>query len=127
MAIERPEHSRNGSRRRYPEAFPVRCTHEEKLAIFARAEQANRSASRFLVELALRTDTLQLGRRSSEEISLLEGLMVQLRRVGTNLAELAHRADASAWDEADPLSEAEVHRAVGEVREMLARMRPLLL
>jgi hypothetical protein len=81
--------------RLYPTGFPIRCTHQEEREIVARAERANQSASRFLVTLAMRDGGQLVSSRASRmEASVLEGLMVQLQRIGTNLYEVARRGDA---------------------------------
>jgi hypothetical protein len=96
----------------------------EKQEIFARARRADRSASRFLVELGLQETASCLSPgRSSEELSAMEGLIVQLRRLASNLSELATRQHASAYDDADVPADAEVNEAVQEVRRMLDQIR----
>ena len=87
----------------YPTGFPIRCTHREKREIFTRATRANRSASRFLVELA-----------------------VQLRRVGTNLNQLARRTHDTAPTDTDPPADAEVAEATRAVTEVVQRVRERL-
>ncbi len=90
MVIPDTSHVESRQRGRYPTGFPVRCTEAEKREIFARAERANRSASRFLVELAIAEGDNGIGAPlSREELQVVEGLMVQLRRVASNLHELA--------------------------------------
>jgi hypothetical protein len=116
----------DGRERLYPTGFPIRCTHKEK-EIYARAKRANRSASRFLVELG----TLEAGqplapRPSPEELAALEALMVQLRKVGVNLNQLAHREHASAYTDIEPPSDGEVREAVRAVEEMLRLIRARL-
>ena len=116
-----------GRRRRFPAGFPVRCTDAEKQEIFARAERANRSASRFLVELAIADgDDGIPARPSRDELEAVEGLMVQLRRLASNLHELAGREHGSEVDDADALSPAEIDDAVLEVRAMLDQLRSRL-
>jgi hypothetical protein len=127
MAI--PETAQVGSRSkgRYPTGFPIRCTEAEKQEIFARAERANRSASRFLVERAVAVSEHGIDvRRLHDERELLEGLTVQLRRLASNLHELADREHASAADDSDAPSPAELDEAVLEVRAMLDQLRSRL-
>ena len=113
---------------RYPTGFPVRCTEAEKHEIFARAERANRSASRFLVELAVAISDNGIDTRPSrEELEVVEGLIVQLRRLASNLHELASREHTSAVDDADAPSPAEIDQAVLEVRAMLDQLRSRLV
>jgi hypothetical protein len=130
MGMVRPEAStaRRLRQRRYPAGFPVRCTIAEKREIFARARRADRSASRFMVELALQAPSSAAAQvRSSEELTALEGLTVQLRRLGSNLSELARREHASAYEEADAPTDVEIQEVLEEVRRMLDRLCSRLL
>lgn len=127
MAVPDTTHVETRPKGRYPTGFPVRCTEVEKQEIFSRAERANRSASRYLVELAITNgESLRDHRPSPEELEVLEGLMVQLRRLASNLQELAGWEHASASDDSDPLFSADVDEAVLEVRGMLDRLRSRL-
>lgn len=115
-------------RGRYPTGFPIRCTDVEKREIFALAERANRSASRFLVELATANgDNGIVSRPAPEELEVVEGLMVQLRRLASNLHELATREHAATDDDADIPPVAEIDEAVLEVRGMLDQLRSRLI
>lgn len=118
----------NGGRERlYPTGFPIRCTNKEKREIFARAKRANRSASRFLVELGTLEDGQLLAPQPSpEELAVLEALTVQLRRVGTNLNQLAHREHASAYTDVEPPSDGEVREAVRAIEEVIRLIRARL-
>jgi hypothetical protein len=130
MGMVRPKASaaRRRRHRRYPTGFLVRCTAAEKQEIFARARRADRSASRFVVEIALQATPSGAAQvRSSEELTTLEGLTVQLRRLGSNLSELARREHDSAYEEADAPADAEIQEALEEVRRMLDRLRSRLL
>ena len=127
MAVPEPSHAERRQRGRYQTGFPVRCTEAEKQEIFARAERANRSASRFLVELAVAGGESGIaGRPSQEELEVVEALIVQLRRLASNLHELASREHAAADDDSDAPSAAEIDDAVLEVRGMLDQLRSLL-
>jgi hypothetical protein len=127
MGSEASTSSKATRKRLYPTGFPIRCTHQEKREIFARAERANQSASRFLVKLAMRDGGhLMSSQASPKEFSVLEGLMVQLRRIGTNLYELARRSDAAEGADAERDAAAEVREAAREVREILDRIRSRL-
>ena len=124
MAIPDTPHVESRQRGRYPTGFPVRCTDSEKREIFARAERANRSASRFLVELATTPgDDGIHARPSQEELEVVEGLMVQLRRLVSNLQQLASREQAAADYDVDALSAVEIDEAVLEVRGILDQLR----
>jgi hypothetical protein len=128
MVLQEASAGRRHRQRRYPTGFPVRCTAAEKQEIFARARRAGRSASRFVVELALQaTPSGAAHVRSSEELTALEGLTVQLRRLGSNLSELARREHTSAYEEADAPADAEIREALEEVRRMLDRLHTRLL
>jgi hypothetical protein len=127
MGSETSTSSKATRGRLYPTGFPIRCTHQEKREIFARAGRANQSASRFLVTLAMRDGGQLVSFRASPmEASVLEGLMVQLRRIGTNLYELARRGDASEGADAERDAAAEVREVAHEVREILDRIRSRL-
>ena len=124
MAVTDATHVEGGRRGRYPTGFPVRCTEAEKREIFARAERANRSASRFLVETVIVDGRNgNASRPSPEELEVVEGLMVQLRRLASNLHELATREHAAADDVSDVPSAVEIDEAVLEVRGMLDQLR----
>lgn len=127
MGTEPTVRPMGGRERLYPTGFPIRCTHEEKREIFARAERANRSASRFLVESGLLKDgQVPTAGLSPAEITLLEGLLVHLRRVGTNLNELARREHDLAYAEGGSTSDVEVREVLREVGEMLNQLRSRL-
>lgn len=127
MVVPETSQAEHRPRGRYPTGFPIRCTEAEKEEIFSRAERANRSASRFLVELAVAGDDDRWGARpSTEELQVVEGLMVQLRRLASNLHELASREHDSAADDSDAPSPAEIDEAVLEVRGMLDQLRSRL-
>ena len=124
MAVPDATHVESGRRGRYPTGFPVRCTEAEKREIFARAERANRSASRFLVETVIADGgNGNASRPSPEELEVVEGLMVQLRRLASNLHELATREHAAADDDSDVPSAVEIDEAVLEVRGILDQLR----
>jgi hypothetical protein len=107
--------------RRFTTGFPVRCTDEEKLAITARAENANRSLSRFLVELALLDAESEAVRtRSAADSSTLEALIVQLRRLIGTLNELL-RDPALADPNAEPTAE-RVTSAITDVEDLIAEL-----
>ena len=124
MAVPDATHVEGGRRGRYPTGFPVRCTEAEKREIFARAERANRSASRFLVETVIADGgNGKASRPSPEELEVVEGMMVQLRRLASNLHELATREHAAADDDSDEPSAVEIDEAVLEVRGILDQLR----
>ena len=128
MAVPEATHAKRRHGGQYPTGFPVRCTDAEKREIFVRAGRASRSASRYLVELALAENGEGFSSLSSpEELGALEGLMVQLRRVASNLNELARREQAAANRDADAPPAAEIEEAVLEVRGMLDQIRARLI
>lgn len=123
MATQRAADPKLLRGRRYATGFPIRCTEQEKAEIFAQAARANRSASRFLVELAVRTTGPSFDSpRSTQELAALEGLMVQLRRVATNLQVLAHHDHRSVTGDGE-LSPTAADAVVSEIREVLAQIR----
>ena len=127
MAVSETTQAERHQRTRYLAGFPVRCTEAEKQEIFARAERANRSASRFVVESVIANGGNGLAScRSWEELDVMEGLMVQLRRLANNLHELAAREHAAADDDSDVGSAAEIDEAVLEVRGILDQLRSYL-
>lgn len=127
MEIPPAAGSTNGRERLYPTGFPIRCTHREKREIFTRAKRANRSASRFLVELGtLAEGQLLAPHLSSEELAALEELAVQLRRVGSNLNQLARRTHISAYTDTEPPTDAEVGEAVRATEELIRLIRERL-
>ena len=124
MVLPEPRQADRRPRGRYPTGFPVRCTEAEKQEIFARAVRANRSASRFLVELAMADGSSGLGSRPSpDELDVVEGLMVQLRRLASNLHQLASLQYESDETGSDTPSSVEIDAAVLEVRELLDQLR----
>lgn len=128
MTVPDTTHLEGRQRGRYPTGFPVRCTEAEKREIFARAERANRSASRFLVGLAMaQGGDGKASRPSQEELEVIEGLMVQLRRLASNLHELASREHAASGEDSDSPSAVEIDEAVLEVRGMLDQLRSRLI
>lgn len=123
MATQRAADPKLLRGRRYATGFPIRCTEQEKAEIFAQAARANRSASRFLVELAVRTTGPRFDSpRSTQELAALEGLMVQLRRVATNLQVWAHHDHRSVTGGGE-LSPTAADAVVSEIREVLAQIR----
>lgn len=92
-----------------------------------RAARANRSASRFLVELAVREAGPGFAApRSEEDLAVLEGLLVQLRRVATNLQELARRDHQFVVHEG-AAAPAELDEAVAQARDVLNLVRDRLV
>lgn len=112
---------------RYPVAGLVRCTEEERGAIHANAQQAGRSASRFLAELgALDPGAKMRAPLSPEQMEQLQTLTFHLRKVGINLNQLAHRENSADYGTADPPTANEVNEAVRAVREVIARVFDVL-
>lgn len=68
----------------------------------------------------------QSSHSSPEKFSVLEGLMVQLRRVGTNIHELARRSHAPESVDFGRGSDAEVRDMIREVRDTLDQIRSRL-
>ena len=112
---------------RYPVAVLVRCTEEERGAIHANAVRAGRSASRYLAELGALAPGAQLrAALTPTQAAALGQLSYQLRRVGVNLNQLAHRENAADYGTADPPTDEEVEQATRELRAVLARVAEAL-
>ena len=127
MGTQPASPSHGGRQRRYTTGVLVRCTPAEKKEIYARARRANRSASRFLVELGIgENGGAAVERPPPQELAVLEGLMVQLRRVATTLNDLARREHASDHAGIDPPTDAEFRQAATGVKELLDQLRSRL-
>ena len=111
---------------RYATGFPIRCTDAEKREIFARAERANKSASRFLVELGTATAPSRNVAPSPDELAILEALAVQLRRLGTNLTEIIRRGNSPDFPTSDASSDADLKAVANELRGILETVRERL-
>ena len=108
----------------YPVPIFVRATEDEAKAIKAHAGRCRRSVSRYLAELGAREDGAPLPPRpTAEELAELSALRYELRKVGVNLNQLAHRENsADAGGAAEPPSEAELIDAAREVRAAVQRI-----
>lgn len=112
----------------YPVPFFVRATAEEAASIRANAKAAGLPLSRFLAALGatagegqargLRELREEQARRRGE----LSGLRYELRKVGINLNQLAHRENAADYGTADPPTDEEVEQATRELRAVLTRV-----
>ena len=78
--------------RSYPRHIHVRATDAEQRCIYALARASRVSASRYLVRLA----TEGKAPPTLEERELLRSLRFLLEKIGTNLNQLAHRANRAA-------------------------------
>jgi hypothetical protein len=127
MSTEQPR-PRRRRRKSYTAGLPVRGTPEEIAAIRANARRAHRSASRFLVELGTREDAPdRLPSRAPEDRAALEELTYQLRKVGVNLNQLAHRENsADVGGSALPPTDAELQEAARAVTEAVQQIRERL-
>jgi hypothetical protein len=115
---------------KYPVPFFVRATEEEGRRIKRNAERAGRAATRFLAELGALEDAAERlpARPSGREVEVLEGLMYQLRKVGINLNQLAHRENsAGVGGPAEPPSDAELTEAARAVEEIVRLIRDRLV
>jgi hypothetical protein len=108
----------------YPVPIFVRATEDEAEAIKAHAGRSGRSVSRYLAELGAREDGAPLPPRPSEaELAELSALRYELRKVGVNLNQLAHRENsADVGGPAEPPSEAELIDAARGVRAVVERL-----
>lgn len=108
----------------YPVPIFVRATEGEAKAIRARAIRSGRSVSRYLAELGAREDGVPLPPRPTDaELAELSALRYELRKVGVNLNQLAHRENsADVGGAAEPPSDAELLDAAREVRAAVDRI-----
>lgn len=118
----------------YPVAFFVRATDEEAAKIRENAAAARRPLSRFLAEAGTRTDGKALPdvdvirQEKAREMDVLEGLMFQLRKVGINLNQLAHRENsADLGGAALPPTDAEIQEATQAIEEVARLIRDRLV
>jgi hypothetical protein len=65
-------------------------------------------------------------RLSPEELTVLEELAVQLRRVGSNLNQLARRQHISAYTDIEPPADAEIGEATRAVEVVVRLVRERL-
>jgi hypothetical protein len=118
----------------YPVAFFVRATEEEAAKIRENAATARRPLSRFLAEAGTRTDGKalpdvdEMREERAREMDVLEGLMFQLRKVGINLNQLAHRENsADLGSAALPPTDAEIQQATQAIEEVVNLIRDRLV
>ena len=109
---------------RYPVPIFVRATEDEARRITAAAEGAGRSASRYLAELGALDEGARLAPApTAEELAALSALRYELRKVGVNLNQLAHRENsADAGGAAEPPTDAELREATAAVRVAVERI-----
>jgi hypothetical protein len=107
--------------RRFTTGFPVRCTDEEKKEIAARADRANRSISRFLVELALVDAASHLLRSFPvADPAALEAAVVQLRRLIGTLNELM--ADPAVAHGVPEPTSARLASVITDIEDLIAEL-----
>ena len=118
----------------YSVAFFVRATEEEAARIRENAATARRPLSRFLAEVGTRADGKALPdvdvlrQENAREMDVLEGLMFQLRKVGINLNQLAHRENsADLGGAALPPTDAEIQEATQAIEEVVRLIRDRLV
>jgi hypothetical protein len=114
---------------KYPALFCVRATAEEASRIKQNARKAGRPYTRFLAELGAAEGAPERlpHRPSPVEVEVLEGLMFQLRKVGVNLNQLAHRENsADVGGSALPPTDAELQEAAQAVEETVDLIRERL-
>jgi hypothetical protein len=114
---------------RFPVPFFVRATDEEASRIIENARRAGRPYTRFLAELGAAEGAAERipHRASPVEVEVLEGLMFQLRKVGVNLNQLAHRENsADVGGSALPPTDAELQEAARAVEETVDLIRDRL-
>lgn len=118
----------------YPVAFFVRATEEEAAKIRENAATARRPLSRFLAEAGVRTDGTalpdvdEMRQERAREMDVLEALMFQLRKVGINLNQLAHRENSAyLGGVALPPTDAEIQEATQAIEEVVNLIRERLV
>lgn len=135
-----PEDTTNPRRRRrrqqprtYPVALFVRATEEEAAQIRANAREAKRPLSRFLAEAGARTpgaalpDVGAMHQERARDREVWEGMVYQLRKVGVNLNQLAHRENsADVGGSALPPTDAELQEAARAVAEAVQQIQERL-
>lgn len=127
MAQERPKRRWNDGN--YPARITVRLTREEKAEILVRADRAVLSDSRYLVRcgLAKRLPPMRDTPPPTEgERKDLEFLLFELRKVGTNLNQLAKRTNAARLLGRTPPPLARVEQAAVMVEGLLRLIRKRL-
>jgi hypothetical protein len=100
----------------------VRATKSERIAIRKNADAAGLSLSRYLVWTGSRnTPPISI----EDRVALLK-LAEQLRRLGTNVNQLAHAMNASRRGNGQPPSESDIAAAARSVQELLAATKAML-
>ena len=102
-----PQRKKSGSQTRQRQCgIYVACTPDEKTAITAKARAAGLSAGGFLRACALGHETPRTMHRAPVDQELLGLAIAELRRVGNNINQLAHRANQGLWFDPGGLQEA---------------------
>lgn len=100
----------------------IRATDQEWKAIKRRAAKSGRSISRYLVAVGTR-DGQPVTQEEREEIGRL---LFELHKAGTNLNQIAHSLNAARLSGQPSPSEAEVARAIADVRATVTAARTRL-
>ena len=103
--------------RRYTNPVPVRMTPDENSRLKERANQAGLSLSRYLVECGLITGPSTYEDREQRERALME-----IRRVGNNLNQVARRLNGRTGT----INSQGVEQVLAELSDALQQLRALL-
>jgi len=99
--------------KQYRKMILARATVDEHQRVVTRAKTAGLSVSRFLIECALTVEVA-----SSEDRSQRERALREIRRVGSNVNQIAHQVNMQSGT----VDHAEVQRTLIAVREVLEMM-----
>ena len=112
--------------KRFPHRLTVRVAACELAAIAERAARARLSASRLLVESALRGKLPPMREAlpaSPQDRAQIELLMTEIRKVGVNLNQLARRRNRARFGLGGAPSLTEVERAAGLAARLLKLLK----
>ncbi len=121
--------ARRWNSERYPKAVTVRVTLDEHAQIRERAGRARLSDSRYLARCGLEKRLPPMSDRTpptEEERKDLEFLLFELRKVGTNLNQLAKRTNSARLLGRTPPPLARVEQAASMVEGLLRLIRKRL-
>lgn len=110
----------------YPKVIYARVTDQEHQEIIRRAELARMSASRYLVWSGTRQKLPRLRESlppSPEQQEKLRGLLYELRRVGTNLNQLAYGFNLARMTGLVPPAERDILEAGAAVEALTKEIR----
>ncbi len=109
------------AKRQRTELIATRWTPEERAELEARAERAGVSVAAYLRQQALGGSGPRARRRPHADAAALLQLLGQVGRIGSNINQLAHAANAGGWPSAAAMNE-----AAQDVAAMRAAIRQAL-